>query len=114
MCLNRWIDKDGVVYMYNRIFLSHKLKHCLAICNNIDGHTSYDAKWSKSDKEKQIPYDLIHMWNLKILVLIKKKTKWNKKWRDGENRTDQWFPVGKGVGSWQNGEEVNCTVMDNS
>ena len=67
-----------MVYMYNRILLSHKLKHCLAICNNIDGHTSYDAKWSKSDKEKQIPYDLIHMWNLKILVLIKKENKTNK------------------------------------
>ena len=32
----------------------------------IDDHT----KWSKPDRERQIPYDITYMWNLK------KKYKW--------------------------------------
>ena len=32
-----------------------------------DGLRDYHIKWSKSDKERQISYDIIwyHMWNLK-------------------------------------------------
>ena len=37
----------------------------LAIYNNMDGPRGYYAKWNKSDKERQIPYDFTHMWNLK-------------------------------------------------
>ena len=29
-----------------------------------DGHT----KWSQSDREKQIPYDITYMWNLKNIT----------------------------------------------
>ena len=25
----------------------------------------YHTKWSKSERERQIPYDIIYMWNLK-------------------------------------------------
>ena len=35
------------------------------ICNNMDGPRGYYAKWSQSDKKRQIPYDLIYMWNKK-------------------------------------------------
>ena len=31
----------------------------------MDGLSDYHTKWSKSDKERQIPYDIIYMWNLK-------------------------------------------------
>ena len=36
-----------------------------AICSNIDGPRDYDAKWSKSERQRQIPYDISYMWNLK-------------------------------------------------
>ena len=36
-----------------------------AICSNMDGPRDYHTKWSKSDRETQISYDIIHMWNLK-------------------------------------------------
>ena len=44
---------------------------------------------SKSDRERQIPYDLTYMWNLKQ----------NKKTLSLQ-RTDWWFP---GVGDGRNG-----------
>ena len=36
-----------------------------AICHNVDATRDYHTKWSKSERERQIPYDVIHMWNLK-------------------------------------------------
>ena len=36
------------------------------ICSNMDGHRDYHTKWSKSDGERQITYDITYMWNLKI------------------------------------------------
>ena len=55
----------------NGILLSHKKEWNLVICNNMDGTGGYYAKWNKSDRERQIPYDFTHIWNLK-------KTKQNK------------------------------------
>ena len=31
----------------------------------MDGPRDYHIKWSKSEGEKQIPYDITYMWNLK-------------------------------------------------
>ena len=31
----------------------------------MDGPRAYDTKWSKSDRERLIPFDIIYMWNLK-------------------------------------------------
>ena len=31
----------------------------------MDGPRDYHSKWSKSEKEKQIPYDIAYMWNPK-------------------------------------------------
>ena len=36
-----------------------------AICNNTDGLGEYYAKWNKSDRERQILYDITYLWNLK-------------------------------------------------
>ena len=35
-----------------------------AICSNMDGTRGYHTKWSKS--ERQIPYNITYMWNLKM------------------------------------------------
>ena len=35
------------------------------MCSNMDATRDYHAKWSKSDRERQIPYDITYMWNLK-------------------------------------------------
>ena len=35
------------------------------MCSNMDATRDYHAKRSKSERERQIPYDITHMWNLK-------------------------------------------------
>ena len=56
-------------YTYSGILLSHKKEWNAAICNNTDGLGGYYAKWNKSDRERQILYDITYMrkymWNLK-------------------------------------------------
>ena len=37
----------------------------MPLCINIDGSRDYHTKWSKSERERQIPYDITFMWNLK-------------------------------------------------
>ena len=51
--------------MYNGILLSHKKEWNNAICSNMDGLRDYHNKQSKSVRERQIPYDMSYMWNLK-------------------------------------------------
>ena len=31
----------------------------------MDGPRDYHTKWSKSERERQIPYNITYMWNLK-------------------------------------------------
>ena len=66
MSINRGIDKD-VVLIFNGKLLSHKKEWNNGICSNMDGLTDYHARWSKSEREKQILYD-ISMWNLKKMT----------------------------------------------
>ena len=60
---HEWIKK--LWYIYNGILLSHKQEWDPAICNNIDGTILYYAKRNKSVRERQVPYDFTHMWNLR-------------------------------------------------
>ena len=59
------MDKEDVIYIYNGLLLNHKKEWKFAICNNMDGPRGYYAKWNKSDRERQIPYNFIYVWNLK-------------------------------------------------
>ena len=59
------MDNIDVVHIHNGILLSHKKEWNNAICSNTDGPRDYHAKWSKSDREGQISYDITYMWNLK-------------------------------------------------
>ena len=36
-----------------------------AICSNIDGPRYYQKKWTKSERERWISYDITYTWNLK-------------------------------------------------
>ena len=65
MSIDRGMDKEDVVYIHNGILLSHEHERNNAICSNMDGPTDYHTKWSKSERERQIPYDITYMWNLK-------------------------------------------------
>ena len=41
-----------------------KKKNIFTLCNSMDGPGEYYAKWNKPVRERQIPYDLTHVWNL--------------------------------------------------
>ena len=64
MSIDRGMNKD-VVHIYNGILLSHKKEQNNAICSNMDEPRDCHNEWSKSDRERQIPYDITYMWNLK-------------------------------------------------
>ena len=54
-----------MVHVYNGILLSYIKEWNNAICNNMDATKDYHIKCSKSERERQIPYDVTYMWNLK-------------------------------------------------
>ena len=64
MSTDRWFHSEEVVYIHNGILLSHKIEQNNAICSNIDGTRDSHTEWSKSEREKQIPYDITYIRNL--------------------------------------------------
>ena len=74
----------------------------------MDGPGDYHTKWSKSDRERQISYDITYMWNLK-----------NKRYKqtyiqDRNRPTDMenlWWPTGKGGGGGSLG--LTCMIHSN-
>ena len=76
--IDDWIKKMWCVYMYmyiciyiyththtyKGILLSHKKEWNNAICRNMDRPRDYHTKWSKSERERWLPYDITYMWNL--------------------------------------------------
>ena len=54
-----------MVYIHNEIPLSHKKGQNNAICSNMDGTRDFHTESSKSEKEKETPYDITYMWSLK-------------------------------------------------
>ena len=74
--MDEWIKKTYThthTHTHTGILFSYKKGGNPAICDNIDGLWGHYAKWSKSDRERQILYDLTYLWNLKKKK--KKKTK---------------------------------------
>ena len=76
------MGKELVVHIYNRILFGHKRGRNGAICDNVDGTWGHYVKWNKSDRERQIPYNLIYIRNLKPKPKPKKSTELT----DKENR----------------------------
>ena len=63
------------------------------ICSNMDATADYHSKWNKSERERQIPYDVAYMWNLKHGTNEPMKQKQTE-------RADLWLPRG---GRWVRG-----------
>ena len=49
--MDRWMDKEDVVHIYNEILFSHKKEGNPDICDNMDGSWGDCAKWNKSNRE---------------------------------------------------------------
>ena len=71
------------------------------------GPKAYYGKWSKSDRERQIPYDFIHMLNLKYKIneqADRKQTdryrEYLDNWQTGEG-LEVWVKKGEGIKKYQ-------------
>ena len=62
--INRWIDKETVVHIYNIILLSHKKEYIWVRSNEADESRLYYTEWSKWERDKQISYIDANIWNL--------------------------------------------------
>ena len=66
----------------------------------MDGPRDYHTKRSKSEREREIPYDIIYMWNRKYdtnELIYETET-------DSQTqKTDLWLPRGRGVGEGWSG-----------
>ena len=62
MSINRGMDKEDVVHVYNGILLTHKKEQNSAICKDVD--RPRDSQSEVSQKEKQLSYNITYMWNL--------------------------------------------------
>ena len=52
-------------YIYTTEYYSVTKKWNNAIFSNMDGSRDYHSKWQKAERERQIPYDITYVWNLK-------------------------------------------------
>ena len=59
MSTDRWIDREEMVHIYSGMIVKKGWNN--AIWSNMD--VLY--KWSKSERERQIPNDITYMWNLR-------------------------------------------------
>ena len=64
MPIDRWMDKEDVVHIYNGLLVSHEKERNWVICRDMDGSRDCHTEWSKSEREKQISYINAYMWNL--------------------------------------------------
>ena len=59
------MDYEYVVHVNNVILLSHWKNKIISFSSNMDAIINYHTKWSESEREKQILYDITYTGNLK-------------------------------------------------
>ena len=62
---DEWIKEMWDTHIYNGILLSHRKEWNDANCSNMDGHGDDLTGWIKSDRQRQVFYDVTNVWNLK-------------------------------------------------
>ena len=62
--MSKRVDKTSMGHLHNGILLGCKKEENFILCSSMDGPGEHNAKWNKPVREKQIPHDFVHMWNL--------------------------------------------------
>ena len=92
------MHKWRCVYIDNGTLFSQKQEQNSAICCNTNGTRDPHTKWSKSEKRRQIPYDITFILNLIYSTNKMFYRKKKKKLMDLENRLvfakEEWERVG--------------------
>ena len=57
------------IYTHNGMLFSHIKEWNIAICSNMNELRDYHTEWSKSDRERQMLYDITHMRIWKIIQM---------------------------------------------
>jgi len=89
MSINRWVDKEDVVYIHNGVLFGYKREWNNAICSNMDGTRGSHPEWNKR-KTNAIWYhshlvsNIQHKW-----TFPQKRNSWT--WR-----IVLWLPGGRG------------------
>jgi len=58
------MDKEDVVYIYVMEYYLAIKKNENAISSNMDTTRDCDTKWNKSERERQIPYDITYIYGI--------------------------------------------------
>ena len=61
--VDEWIKWLWDIYTME-YYLAVKTEANFTLCDCMDGPGEHYAKWNKATRERQTPYDFIHMWNL--------------------------------------------------
>ena len=106
------MDKD-VVYIHNGVLLSHKKERSWVICRNVDTPRVCHTEWSKSEREKQIPYisahlsKMMHARKMHTHFLMHTRKSITKRWtylqgrnREADTENRLVLTAGGGEGSW--------------
>ena len=71
MSVDRWMDKEVVVHIYNGILLNHRKDQIWVSSSEVDEPWAYYTEWSRLEREGQISYINAYMWNLEKMALMK-------------------------------------------
>ena len=70
MYIHEWTDEEIVVHIFNGLLLRHKKEHIWVNSNEVDEPRVCYAKWSKSEREKQISHvNGIYMESIKMVLI---------------------------------------------
>ena len=61
MSVDRGMDKEDELHIYNRVLLNHEKEGNNGIWGSRDGLRGCHTGWSKSDTERQISYDIAYI-----------------------------------------------------
>ena len=100
MSIDRWMDKEVVVCIHNRILLSHK-KDCIwVISDEVNEPRTYYIEWSESERERLILYSDTYIWNLEEWYL-RTDLQGSSGETDIENRLRTWGEGRRGLEVWK-------------
>ena len=82
MSINKQMDKEVVVHIYNEILVSHKKEWIWVGWTEVDELKACFTDWSKSGRGKQVSFIIMYIWNLEKWTYLQGRNRGT----DTENR----------------------------